>query len=181
MAKYISNELARIIREVAYSQGRTRKIYGLITRLKNEQQRIEARLAALPAEIAEVEEALNFALAEVEALRAEAKEKAPSLPLHDIRSIVPTPKTGTWEWGDLKREIIAVLKAANGKPLSTSQLMEHCAIRFGIVDQPLPNGGSKLRDAVGRPLRSLAVIGAVKRLPGPNPSAPAFWVWVGLE
>lgn len=181
MANYVNPELCRIIRDVAYSQGRAKKIVGLITRLKNEQKKLEARLAALPAELAEAKEALKVQQAEVTALKVKVKIKAPKLPLHDIRAIVPTPKTGNWEWGDFKRELIDVLKAANGRPLSTSQLMAHCQARFGIVDQPLPSGGSRLRDAVGRPLRFLAKQGAVSRLPGPTPSAPAYWVWVGLE
>lgn len=181
MANIFGQELANLIRDCAYSQGEIDRTMAQITRLRAEKNELEERLASVSKELAAAEEGLLETEEKVVVLRERIAEKAPRLPLDDIRSILSTPKTGDWEWGKFNREMIRVLKHANGKPISTSDLMEHCAKHFGIVDQRTASGSSKLRDAVGRRLREMAAKGAVERLPGPTASAPAYWVWVGLE
>lgn len=180
MANYLNHELCRIVRDIAYGKGQARKIKWLIVRLNREQKKIEERLAQIPLELEEAERVLKAIEGDLNISNEKARDKFPWMPLHDIREIVPTPKTGNWEWGDFKRELIHVLKEANGRPISTRQLVDHCSARFGIEEVRTAHGG-KLREAVSKRLREMAAKGIIRRLPSPSASAPAYWVWVGLE
>lgn len=180
VANYLNRELSKIIRDISYGNGELKKLRGLITRLRHEKEHIEERLKQLPQEIAEAEAEMQRLLVETGRTEKKAKGKYPKLPIEDIRPTVLTPKRGDWNWGDFKREIVVLLKAAQGKPVSTNTFIDHCVIRFG-----LPNATIKdreiLRNAVRKPLRQLVEVGVVERFNNPNPSALAYWRWIGLD
>lgn len=176
----MNHELSQIIRDISYENGKLNKLTGLIERLKGEQSRIEMRLQTLPQEIAEAEAALLEIRTKLGKVQRKAGSKYPTLAIEDIRCTVPTPKRGEWRWGDLKREIIAVLKSTNGHPVSTRLLIEHCEIRFGL-SSATPEEKAFLRNAVRKPLQKLSKDGVIERIQNPNPTALAYWRWIGLD
>lgn len=177
MANHLNPELSQIIRDISYGNGTLYKLRGLIKRLQFEKARIEERLKQLPLELAEAEAEMQRLIVETGRVQKRAKEKYPKLSIEDIRPVVPTPKRGDWTWGEFKRELIFVLKAAQGKPVSTKVLVEHCVIRFGLPTSTIEERRF-LRSVVRKPLRQLAAQGAVERLHNPNPSAIAYWRWI---
>lgn len=179
MANSISPELSQVIRDISYTKGVLRKLRGRLKSLNWEKAHIEERLKQLPLELAEVRAEIQRLVAQTKVTKEKAKDKYPTLPFEDIRPVVPTPKRGDWRWGDFKREIIYVLKAAQGALVSTRFLFDHCVIRFGL---PTATNDERefLRHAIRKPLRQLVALGAVERLPNPtpNPNALAYWRWI---
>jgi DNA repair exonuclease SbcCD ATPase subunit len=177
VANYLNHELSQIIRDIAYGKGRTQKLRGLIQRLKSEQAQLEERLRQLPQEISEAETALAEIVAKVQETKKKAQHKYAGLPIEDIRAVIPTPRQITWHHGEFKRELVSVLRSANG-PVSTRQLMDYCSARFGIVEIQ-GTKRNKLRDQVSRRLKEMVDKGWLQRLEGPHPTSPAYWLWIG--
>lgn len=180
MANYLNPELCRIIREYSYTEGRAVRIDRLIRSLKAEQKRCETRLAEITPLLEEANVALEEAKEQVKQVAKTLEKRAPRLNRKLIRPIVPTPKIGGAKWGDFKREMIQLLKDGDGQAISTKQIMDHFATKYGIPRDTPPERES-LRQRILRRLEELAHKGAVQKQKAPDGSQWAYWLWVGLE
>jgi len=163
MARYISLDLARLIRDRAYTSG--------------EVEKTARKAAALRVELASAETLHSKATADLAEIDLQLRNH-PSIKPTRIRSIEGRVKHLKLAHGEFTREMVRYLRAANG-PVSTSELRIHLSEVFGIEEGTTPAEREWFRKKVVRRLRHIADKGAVQRLHDPDANNIGFWFWTG--
>lgn len=163
MARAISLELTRLIRERAYASGGLKKA-------------------------AKKAKTLRLALedAEAERIRAEAslKEldgkigKYPSIKPTKIRSIEAHPRRVEMTHGAFTREMIRFLRTAQ-RPVSTQEIIEHQLRVFDMEEGGTSEEREWFRNKTGKRLRVMSDKGAVQRLHERKTTKLGLWLWIG--
>ena len=93
----------------------------------------------------------------------------------DIRSIRQTPRMEGRKHGDFRRELVRVLKEADG-PVWGKELIRHMAYTFNL---PMDTFEQRTRASylVRRPLNVFKEKGAVERLPTGGNNTEGLWRW----
>lgn len=161
MANYLGPKLSRLVRRRAYLAG---EIVGR-----------EKRVAELRSRLTAEEKAVQDAKDHLQALDVEI-ERESALDVADIRPIRATPRTMDGKHGQFVRELIRLLKEANG-PVDMENLVEPMALRFSI---PFSTGEERKRAGylVRRRLNKLREYGAVHRLPTVPGRRTGVWRWI---
>jgi hypothetical protein len=163
MARAISLELARLIRERAYAAGDLKK---------------------------EVEKAkiLRLALedAETECIRAQAVLKKideklgnyPSIKPTLIRSIEAHPRRVELTHGAFTRELIRFLRTAR-RPVSTSEVIEYQLRVFDLEEGSTGEERKWFRNKTSKRLRVMSDKGVIQRLHERKTTKLGLWLWIG--
>jgi hypothetical protein len=163
MARYISLDLARLIRDRAYTSGEIEKAARKAQALRSELAIVEAQHAQAKAELADIDARLK---------------DYPSIKPARIRVIKGRPRRLKLTHGAFTREMVRYLREANG-PVSTYELRIHLSEVFGIQEGTTLAEREWFRKKVARRLRHIADKGALQRLHNPDANDIGVWVWIG--
>lgn len=169
MAKYISNELARLIRKRAYTKG-------TLSWLDREESKSIADFVQLRQTIRNLREKKRQTVAQLSVLDAEIARQADIDP-DEIRGIRPTPHSGS-RLGAIVRTIVRVLKDSP-IPVATPDIVAVLVTELGWPYQTIEEREMARRKVV-QPLRVLVKKGAVERLHDTTKNKIGLWQWVGL-
>ena len=169
MAKYISNELANLIRERAYTKGD-------LSRLERDESEALAIFVHQRQRIRDIRQQRKVVLARIGVLDAEITKQIPVDPAN-IRPIRSTPKSGLKK-GSIVSAIVRVL-VASPTAVPTPDIVQALVSKFGWA---YGSDGEKdiARRKVVQPLRVLVKKGAVQRLHDTTKNDIGLWMWVGL-
>lgn len=169
MAKYISNELANLIRDRAYSKGD-------LVRLEREESEALAIFVHQRQRVRDIRQQRKVVIARLGVLDAEITKQIPVDPAN-IRPIRSTPKSGLKK-GSIVSAIVQILVASQtGVP--TTDIVQALVSKFAWA---YGNDSEKeiARRKVVQPLRVLVKKGAVQRLHDTTKNNIGVWLWVGL-
>lgn len=162
MGNRLGAKLSRLIRERAYLSG---TLPGLQERVNILRADLKAANAALKVGSARLEE-LDAAIGVLSAIDPAG-----------IRPIHSTPRVMSGEHGEFRRELIRVLKDAEGV-VGMRALLRHMAATFSLPLET-PTDRTRAGYLVRRPLNHFRMMGAVKRLPNHPDTGEACWMWIG--
>ena len=169
MAKYISNELANLIRDRAYTNSD-------LSRLERDESEALAIFVQQRQRIREVRQQRKVVLSRLGVLDAEITKQIPVDP-DNIRPIRSTPKSGLKK-GSIVSSIVQIL-VATPTAVPTPDIVQALVSKFGWA---YGNDSEKdiARRKVVQPLRVLVKKGAVQRLHDTTKNDIGLWMWVGL-
>lgn len=160
MANRLGTNLSRLIRERAYLSGTLPALEVRVSTLRADLKAANAALLAASSRMAELDAAIG-ALSAIDPV--------------DIRPIRSTPRVMRGVHGEFRRELLRVLKEADGA-VGMRDLVRHMATTFC-----LPMGTPADRERAGylvrRPLNVFRSKGAVRRLPEHPDTGEACWIW----
>lgn len=171
MANPVGNVVSRLIRDRSYAGGELERI----------ERRLEvaaANLRAARATHSAAKREQQVILQRLKELDGEIAERS-AVRIADIRARVATPKRYTVKWGSQIAELVRFLKAADGEPLTTAQIVDHLVSLYGL---PLGTVDERryARKWVTSKLQHLARRGAIERLHDTNDNLLGLWLWVGI-
>jgi hypothetical protein len=169
MAKYISNEVARLIRQRAYAKG-------ALSSLDKEESKSLADFVQLRQALLKLRQKKKKAIAHIAKLDAEITKLLPVDP-DDIRGIRHTPHSGA-KHGAIVRTIVRVLKNSSG-PIQTPDIILIVVAELGW-DFDTPDAREVARRRVIKPLQVMAKKGVVTRLHDATENKVGAWKWVGI-
>ena len=163
MARYISLELTRLIRNRAYASGKVEKAARLVSRIRAELATAEAQHAKAKVTLTDIDAQL---------------EDYPTIDPKQIRAIKSCPRHLKLTHGEFTREMVRYLRAAN-RPVSTNELRNHLSEVFDIAAGTTAAEREWLRDKVARQVRKIAGRGVLQRLHETNSNSVGLWIWTG--
>ena len=163
MARAISLDLARLIRERAYAAGELKKAAK------------KAKALRLALEVAEAERMRAAA----SLLKIDVKlGKYPSIKPVLIRSIEAHPRIVELTHGAFTRELIRFLRTVQ-RPVSTQEIMEYQLRVFNLREGDTVQERDWFRRKTCRRLRVFASKGVLQRLHELDEGKLGLWLWVG--
>ncbi len=164
MARYISFELAGLIRRRAYAGGDLAKAENRTKDLREQLQIAETERQAAVKTIATLDAQLS---------------KYRSIDPTEIRSIISKPRRLDLHQGEFSAEMIWLLREMKG-PVSTKEIIAHVTEVFSIVTTT-PADRERLRRKVTKRLQVIAKKGAIQPLHKLEDNQMGLWLWIEKE
>lgn len=171
MATSIGYAVSRLIRQRSYAGGE----------LKRAEKKLEQATAVLRSAQAQhraAKKEMQAVLKQIAELDGEIEAQS-AIDVGDIYARKATPKRHTRKWGRHLVEIIHVLRAAEGKLVTTTQVVAHMADLYGLP-QTTAEERRFARKWVTAKLSYLARRGAVERHHDLAGNSPGLWRWSGI-
>ena len=83
------------------------------------------------------------------------------------------------EWGEFKKELIAILLANQGTPVRTKLFMDHFAKKYAVPTETRQQRYA-LSQRILRRLEEMADKGVISKRRATDGRREVYWLWVGL-
>jgi hypothetical protein len=164
MRNILGARLSRLVKENAYSKG---KVVSLGVEIASHQSELKTMRK-------------SFKTAQESVLRTERLiAQLSGIDVAQIRPIQSMPRVMQGKHGEFRREIVRLLKEANG-PVRTSELMRVLIEEFQLPISTVEER-TRAREKLRGPLLIMQKRGAIRRLPSPDAQGYGVWEWVGND